>query len=182
MQKKRGAIDLSVGTIVIVVLGVLILIMGIGMVSKIGCSAVRGMQVLDDETKEQLFGMFNQDSKLAIKEMKNEIRKDITYNVGFGIQDDDGGSATYSYIVEASDLGICNFSKTEAENFIVLGRNVENIQFVGKYAGLITFFISTENQNCILKYRIVVNKNGNLYDAKEFQVSILNKGILKTFC
>jgi hypothetical protein len=181
-MKKRGAIDLSMSTIVIVIIGVVVLALGIGLISKMSCNISRGIDSLNEASKEQIFDMFTQDQKLVVKEIKNEVHKGLNYNVGFGIRDNEGSSAKYSYVVEADDLGQCDFTGEIANNFIVLGKSQEDVQFSEKYAGLITFSIPVETKNCILSYKITVNKDNQFYDAKGFQVEILNKGVMRSLC
>lgn len=180
---KRGAIELSVSTIVIMVLAVIMLIIGVMLVGKIGCGAISGINAINDQTKAQIINIFNPEDKLAVKEVVNEVNKGVDYGVGFGIKDKEGTSASYSYLVEATDLGTCKFSKSDAEGFIVLGKSSSNIN-IGEeaYVGLITFSIPVQTENCNIKYRITVNRNGQFYDAKEFQIKISNKGVLKSFC
>jgi hypothetical protein len=182
MQNKRGAIDLSIGTVVIVVIAVMVLIIGISIVSKLGCSAIRGIDTLNDATVNEIYDKFSDGSKIVVKEPKNEIRKGVDYNIALGIQDSESRQSSYSYSIEASDLGTCKFSKEVADSFIILGRTSENFGIDEKVALMVVFSIPTTTENCVLKYKISATKDNEFYDAKEFQVSILNKGIMKSFC
>ena len=179
---KRGAMELSLSTIVIVVLAILMLILGVTMITKIGCNTIHGIDTINDLTKQQIINLFSANERIAIKETSNEVYKGTEYGVGFAIRSE-GESDKYSYTISLSDKGDCKVSDSQAEDFILLGKSADNLIISDtEYMGLIEFKIPTNIENCNLRYKIDVKKANQPYSTKEFDVKISNKPFLKSYC
>jgi hypothetical protein len=181
-MKKRGAIDLSLSTIIIIILAVIMLILGVVLVKKAMCGAIKGIDVINDQTKQQIVDLFGEKKDIAVKETSNEIYKGVEYGVGFAIRNNGNSDDQFSYSVKVGDIGRCKFSESKAESFILLGRaETLTIASGDEYVGLIKFLIPSDVENCDLRYKIVV-KNGDNEYSKDFDVKILNKPFSKSLC
>lgn len=182
-MKKSGGLDLSVSTIVIVVLAVSFLIMGLVMVQKLMCGTIKGVQIIDEKSREEILRIFTPDEKLVIKERSNEITKGIGYGVGFAIRNDGSAGEEFSYEIKVSDIGTCKFSQTEALSYITTGKNMQMSIASGEdYIGLINFDFPKTIENCKLRYGIDVKSGESVYSFKEFDVSIISKSFTKNIC
>jgi len=188
MQKrgKKGAIELSIGTIVIVVLALAMLVLGLVIVTKIGCGIIKGVGDLNEKTRQEIIDLFsnNPNEKLVIKELYNDVSKESPYGVGFGIRNTGSTKATFSYDISAKDLGKCKFSAEKANDFIILGKTNKDLEISSgeDYIGKFDLNIPNDVENCDFTYSINVKKNGELYVSKEVTIRIINKPFMKSYC
>ena len=182
-MRKKGALELSVSTIVVLILSLSMLVLGLVMVNKIMCGAIIGIDNLNEQTRQEIIDLFGENEKLVIKETENKISKDVLYGVGFAIRNSNTASNEFSYEVRVSELGSCLISESEALDFIQIGHGSSmSIPSGGDYSGLIKFLVPKNIENCNLRYGIEVTNDGEVYDSKEFDVSIVKKGFSKNFC
>jgi len=175
--------ELSISTVVIVVLSLSMLILGLVFVSKTMCGAINGIGSINDQMKSEMIDLFGTDDKLVIKEASNEIYAGVSYGVGFAIRNDGSEVNEFSYSVAVSDLGGCSFSQQEAMEFIVIGESGHAVISSGDdYIGLIRFDVPKNINSCELRYNIVVKNGEEDYDFGHFDVEISKKPFSKSFC
>ena len=81
---KKGAVELSVGTIVILVIGMTMLILGIILVRTIFTGATQNVDVINKGVEDQINKLFsNSDKRIVVNLPKQEV--DIKKGVLFGI-------------------------------------------------------------------------------------------------
>jgi hypothetical protein len=183
-MEKRGAIELSLSTIVVIVLAIAFLIFGLVLLRNISCSAIGGMQKLDDYTMKQLRELFTEDSTISIIKTQNEIQRGVNYGVAFAIRNLGSNNNKFSYNVQVQDVEDCKFDKAKAESFMVLGKKADNISIsIDKdYAGLVNFEIPSDVENCNVRYIIYVKNGDQDYDSATFDVKIKPKTFTANFC
>ena len=76
-MKRRGAMELSTSTIVVVVLSILILVLGVVFVNNIMCGAIDGVKEINEATKTEIMDIFSPGDTIVIKEFNNEIAKGV---------------------------------------------------------------------------------------------------------
>ncbi len=179
----KGSMDLSISTIVVVVLAISFLLIGLVMVQKLMCGALEGINAINDETKSQISDLFQSQQKLVVKERLNLVTKGISYGVGFGVRSIDTQSTQFSYNVKVSDIGTCEFSETEALSYISVGKSADFSLPLGEdYFGLINFDFPKSVGDCKLRYGIEVKDGSEIYSFEEFDVSINSKSFSKKIC
>ena len=182
-MKKKGAVGLSMSTIVIVIISLSVLILGLVLTKNIMCAAMDGIGDLDDQMKNEIRSLFGANDKLVVKESVNEIVKGVSYGVGFGILNQGQDSEDFSYIVKASDVSSCSFSLADADDFVVLGKSSSvKISPGDDYSGLIKFEIPKSVESCHIRYSIEVMNEGSVYAFNEFDVEIKSKSFTQNFC
>ncbi len=102
-QNKKAALELSIGTVVIIVIAMSMLILGLVLVRKIFSGATDSVDTLNDKVKAQITSIFAEEgSKVAIKlgADRNAKIKQGTDNFGIGIggATQNGGSATAKHL------------------------------------------------------------------------------------
>ena len=181
-MKNRGAMELSSSTIVVVVLSILVLVFGVVFVNKVMCSAINGVDSINQEIEDEILGLFSEGEVIVIKEFNNVIPKGVVYGVGFAVRDNEL-SGDLSYTVEIEDLGDCSFDKKVAEDFILLGKSAEfNLLQGEEFIGLIKFLIPLEIHNCNLRYKISVFDQEQVKSSRLFDMEIINKKFTNSFC
>lgn len=183
-KNKKAAMEMSVGTIVTIVLLVSVLILGIFLIQRIFETAKGVVDLTDEQLKNELNQLFSQDNKLAIYPNTRhiEIKQGETDGVGMGIKNLNTGvgGQKFSYEVKVSDADIdrkCGIRDNEAENWIVTGRKEKDFSIpVGDLSiQKVLFEIPVGSPLCTIRFRIEVDSAGNSYATDFFDVEIKAK-------
>jgi hypothetical protein len=182
MKSKRGAMEMSVGTIVTIVLLVSVLILGIFLIQNIFSSAKGAIDLTDQQLRSEINKLFSEDKKLVIYPGTRlvEIEQEDTDGVGLGVKNlirGIEGSQTFSYEVIATDTADCGISKEQAESWIVTGKAEQGIPIaVGDLAVLrVTFRIPTGAPLCTARFRANIYQDQTAYATDAFDVTIQAK-------
>lgn len=182
---KKGAMELSVSTIVIVVLSMIMLIVGSVIVKKVACTTINGIDKLDENMKESIIETFKDtNQKITFKEYQNKVPKGVEYGIGFGIKNLLGSKKEFSYKINVRDVGSCNFKKEDAEKWITLGKE-DSFSIAGGeiYTSKFMLLIPENVENCKLRYTMTVYTNDKeIYDSSNVDVEIINKPLFASFC
>jgi hypothetical protein len=184
-QNRKGAIELSIGTIVVLVLAMSMLILGLVLVKNIFGTANDSIDKVRSATGKELDKLFSDESrKLAINLPNNqiEIQKNSDAFIGFAIKNTaqgESGASAFSYDVAASSIETgCQLSLAAATNYIVNGRTKSGISLLpgGDPAVQVAQISIPESAPlCTVFYDITVRKAGQPYDTQTFIVNIIGK-------
>jgi hypothetical protein len=182
---KKAQMEMSVGTIVTIVLLVSVLILGIVLIKNIFSSAKSVVDLTDQQLRSEINKLFSEDSKISIYPSTRliEIKKESTDGVGVGIKNLLVGASAnkeFSYTVSISDSDIqskCGISATTAEGWIVTGRSEENIPIpAGDFSiQKVLFEIPTGSPLCTIRYRINVQADNTAYATDFFDLKVKAK-------
>jgi hypothetical protein len=174
-MKKRG-MELTISTLVVIILALLMLVMGTILAKATFCKAILGVTSMSDLGQQEIQRLFSEqsDSNVAVKEQVNDIPKVTYYGVGFVIKNTDKVSTTpFRYSVDVVDLGDCHITEAEARDYIITTRSATaNIAVGDTYSDVIEFKIPKAAPVCSLKYKINVEKDGASYGSSIFIVTI----------
>lgn len=179
---KIAAMEMSVGTIVTIVLLMGVLVLGVFLIQNIFSSAKGAIDLTDEQLKNEINKLFSSDSKISIYPGTKfvEIKQEDTDGVGIGIRNritGQSGTTSFSYQVVASDVSDCGVSKEEAEGWIVTGQSETDIPIPsGDFVtDKILFRIPVGAPLCVVKFRINVDAGGTAYATDSFNVEIKSK-------
>jgi len=179
--EKTGALELSIGTIVVIVLAMTMLILGLVLVKTIFKGAVDITKMTNQQLKEQVSKLFGDDKKLVVYPDTRHIEVKAGKSSGFGIgiknllkgvQD-----KKFSYEVIVSDPDIrrkCGVGEREAEGWIVTGRSEDNIGLApGELiSGKVLLEVPAGSTLCTFRYRINAKYGGQAYASELMDVTI----------
>jgi hypothetical protein len=179
---KKGAIELSIGTIVIIVLAMSMLILGLILVRSIFIGAKYNVDEMNDKVKDEIAKLFVEDKKSVIylAEAIAEIEQGEPFGVGFAIQNTIA-SQRFSWSVEVDDSQIrekCGVTELQSEDWIITGREGSiEIASGDKYYRVIRFNIPegevSDISTCIVSYNFIVSKEDkSVYTAESFDVDV----------
>lgn len=181
-KNRKAAIEMSIGTIVTIVLSVSFLILGIFLIQQIGKSATSVVDLTDAQLRTELDKLFSSESKVVILPQTNTIpiKQEESNGIVIGIKNLQTGAGVgtiFSYAVVADDVSDCGISKTEAENWIATGKTGSNIQIpVGESSiGRVIFRIPTGSPLCLATYRANVNVGSGIYKSVPFVIEVKAK-------
>ena len=180
IKDKSGAIEMSIGTIVIIVLAMTMLILGIFLVQKIFKSATGAVDLTDEQLRSEINKLFGEDKELVIypSSRRVEIKQGKTDGVGIGIKNFDA-TDVYSYNVVANSGNNCpeDFEDTDAFNLIILGDSEEGIAIeAGGFAYRKVLLEIPQNAPiCSIRYSISVTSEGGRTFPEFFDITIKAK-------
>ncbi|VVB83721.1 Uncharacterised protein [uncultured archaeon] len=181
-RNRSGQMEMSIGTIVTIVLLVTLLIGGIFLIQKISKSATGVVDLTDQQLRNEINKLFSEDNKMSVYPGTRlvEIAQTSTDGVGFGIknlQEGANAQSTFSYAVSASDVGNCGISKEEAESWIILGKAEDSLSIPSgdSIVRKVLFDIPVGSPLCTARFKIEVKAGETAYASDFFDVKIKAK-------
>jgi hypothetical protein len=164
MSNKKAAMEMSVGTIVTIVLLMTVLILGLVLVRTIFTGAIDNIDGIDQAVKGEINKLFAEGSskKIVIYPPTKLIRiKKGTDNLGFGfsIRNVEGEAEKFSYSISAEETN-CGMSLSEAEDLITLGKKRNDIVIsagsIMENPIFVRFGIPETAPPCQIRYSILI--------------------------
>jgi len=184
-RNRSAQIEMSIGTIVTIVLLVAFLILGVVLIRNIFTSAKGIVSMTDTELKSQVDQLFSAEDKISVYPDTRyvEIKQESTDGVGFGIknlQQGVAGSTTFSYVVQVSDTDIktkCGIDAATAESWITTGKAETEIPIASGDISVqkVLFEIPVGAPLCTIRFRINVNQGTTIYATDFFDMKVLPK-------
>ena len=185
MKNNKAAIELSIGTIVIIVLAMSMLILGLVLVKNIFSGSSEAVTNINKGVINEINSLFTKaDTRLAIYPTTARItltqgQKDGGF--AFSVKNNDVKEAKFSYSVEVDpDFLIqkqCNMGKREADDWLILSSGSVTIP-PGRSMNepeLILFTIPETAPPCTIPYNMVIKKDTSVYDSRKVYVTIQGK-------
>jgi hypothetical protein len=178
---KKGAIELSIGTIVIIVLSMSMLILGLVLIRGIFFGAIDITEMTDSQLKDEVSKLFGEEKKLVVYPDTRhiEIKSGDISGFGIGIKNLLTGvqNEQFSYEVVVSDPDIeskCGVSEQEALDWISPGRAETDIGLApGEFvSGKVLLTIPEGSRFCTFRYRINVLYGESAYASELMDVTI----------
>jgi hypothetical protein len=181
-MNKKGAMEMSVGTIVTIVLLMAVLVLGIFLVQRIFKSATGAVDLTDEQLRSEIYKLFGEDKELVIYPSSGrvEIKQEETDGVGIGIKNlltGVSGTQTFSYEVVVSDASDCVETESEIEEWFTVGRAESDIPIaVGDSAvQKVLFRIPSGTSLCTARFRVNVEVGGEAYKTDVFDITVKAK-------
>ncbi|MEK6872106.1 MAG: hypothetical protein AABX16_04345 [Nanoarchaeota archaeon] len=181
-EGKGGALELSIGTIVILVLAMSMLILGLVLVRTIFTGAKYNVETMNDKVRDQINALFVEDQEgfLYLAENKANIDQGKSFGVAFGIQNL-GKNQKFKWQVEVADDNVrkkCGVTDRQAEEWMTTGSSGDITLASGdKYIDRVLFNIPKNSvsdiSTCVIRYRIVIKQeDGSPYVTLPFDVDV----------
>jgi len=181
-MRKKGAMELSIGTVVIIVLAMAMLILGLVLVRSIFSGAKYNIEKMNEKVEGEINKLFVED-KRAVLYLPNrlaEIKQGDPYGIAFGIQNA-VATQTFKWEVEVDDSKIkdkCGVTELQAEGWIITGGDGSASVASGqKYYDIIRFNIPegvvSDISTCIVRYKlIIIQEDGIPYQTEAFDIDV----------
>ena len=178
-KSKHAAMEMSVGTIVTVVLLMAVLVMGIFFITKIRSTGSNAIDQINDAIQNQINQLFTSSSgPLVVFPASQSItikRGDTPKGFAFELKNPDNAQATFSYTVAESSLHDCGSLTAEQANGFVIGASGTFTAGPGAQssAQLVKFEVPSTAPACTVVYNLVVSgTSGSTYtDSKNVFVT-----------
>ena len=185
INKKRAAMEMSVGTLVTIVLLMVVLVLGIVLVRTIFTSGTNAVNEIDAQVQDQINKLFaDEATKFVVYPPSREIsvEQGDTGGVGFSMRNTGElgpGSKSFTYTVTATDIenGCGMSSLPEANKLITLGQTGTYSLNAGHkmdQAALIKFSVPKVTPLCLIRYQIKVISGSTTYGQTDFDLKIVS--------
>lgn len=183
INTKKGAIELSINTIVVIVLALSMLILGFVLIQNIFDGAKYNIQQINDKSKDEINKLFVDDTIKAVVYLDNngaEIKQGKPFGIAWALQTN-GKSQTFNWEVEVKDdrvMDKCGVSAEEAELWVSTGGSGDvGLASGDKHHDVINFNIPENSvsdiSSCLIRYRIVITQeDGSPYKTVSFDVDV----------
>ncbi|MAG11021.1 hypothetical protein CMI44_01780 [Candidatus Pacearchaeota archaeon] len=172
-KNKHAAMEMSVGTIVTIVLLMTVLVLGLILIRTIFKSSVENIEGIDTAVKSEIEKLFseNENKKIVIYPPTREVEiKKGEENRGFGLSVRNVGNedGKFSYDITAEETN-CNIQLAKAEDLIALNKKRNNIVIpAGSIMDdpiFVKFDIPETTPPCKIVYSINMEKGTQLYGS-----------------
>jgi hypothetical protein len=180
LKNRRAAMEMSVGTIVTIVLLMAVLVLGIFLVQKIFSSSSNAIDTVDKEVQSQIEQLFaDEGKKIAVYPTSREItlkKGDTPKGFAFSVRNNDVESAEFTYTVDASDVSSCGsgITKEKANAFLLGGSGKFNLGPGNALdlARLVKFNIPETAPPCTIIYDLEIKKATEAYAGADVFATI----------
>lgn len=180
MENKIGAMEMSMGTIVTIVLLMTVLILGGFLISKIFTSGTGAIDEIDNAIQNEINKLFAEEGrKLVVYPSSRQIvlkKDDDPKGFAFSVKNDDVENAEFTYSVEAGDISKCgsSFKKETAESYLI-GSSGKFSLGPGNSLDiprLVKFSIPESAPPCTIIYNLEIKKGTDSYSGADIFVVI----------
>ncbi len=182
-MKKRGAMEMSVGTIVTIVLLMAVLVLGIFLVQKIFKSATGAVDSIDSEVQSEIRKLFAEEgSTLAIYPTSRQItlkKEDDPKGFAFSVRNAGVESQDFAYTIRADpnfDFTKCgsSFREEQANNWLIVSSGSFSLGPGNELElpELVLFSVPPSAPPCTIPYRVDVEIDGESYVGTKIFVTI----------
>jgi hypothetical protein len=181
-KNKRAALELSIGTIVILVLAMSMLILGLILIRTIFSGAKFNVETMNQKVESEINKLFVEDQRAVIYLPNRiaEIKQGDEFGLGFGIQNA-VATQKFRWSVTVADDNIrkkCGVRENEAEAWITTGGTGSvDVSSGQKYTDIVRFNVPegavSDISTCIIRYKLEINKeDGTPYTTEPFDIDI----------
>ncbi len=188
IKSKKAALELSIGTIVILVLAMSMLILGLILIRTIFTGAKYNVDTMNKKVEAEINKLFVEDQRavLYLPNRLAEIKQGKEFGIAFGIQNN---IATQKFkwglkVIDDSPVAAntikrkCGVSVTEVERWVTTGGSGNaDIASGQKYLDIIRFNIQegtvSDISTCIVRFQLVIKKeDGTVFTTEPFDVDV----------
>lgn len=170
---SKGAMEMSVGTIVTIVLLMSVLVLGLFFVQRIFTSGSNAIDSIDSQVQSEINQLFSDGAnKVAVFPTSRDIslKRGDSVPKGFAFSvynDNNEPSSSFSYTINADDVTDCGSTMTKqiADSYVLGGTGTFNLgpASILENARLVRFSVPESAPGCTIFYNLEVKRNGILY-------------------
>lgn len=178
---KKAQMQMSVGTIVTIVLLMTVLILGLVLVRNIFGSGISAIDQVDTAIQNEINSLFAEEGKPIVvypasRQIKLDKGDDVPKGFAFSIKNNDVDPAEFSYTVEAQDISKCgtSFTKNDADGFLLGGSGSFSLGPGNDLdlARIVKFDVPETAPPCTIIYNLEVLKDNQPYSSADVFVTI----------
>jgi len=182
MRNKKAAMEMSIGTLVTIVLLMSVLVLGFVLVQKIFGTAKGAIDMTEQQLYKKINELFSSDEGQRVmiypQTRSLTIKKKKSDAFGWSVYNDHADEESFSAQVSVTEIGTgCIMTETQAENLISLGKLRSDIRVASAsrltHPKKIIFDIPDTASVCQITYTLdVTDKEGAIYDSVDLLLTI----------
>lgn len=180
MKGKKAAMEMSIGTLVTIVLLMAVLILGVFLVQKIFSGSSDAVDTINNEVINQINSAFSDSSsKLAVVPPSREVdlkKGEDPKGFAFSVINDEVESAQFTYQVIATDVSRCGstMSEAKAESYLLPKEGQFSLGPSGQLdpPRLFKFEIPESAPSCTMIYQIEIMRESVPYASADLFVNV----------
>ena len=166
MKNKKAAMEMSVGTIVTIVLLMTVLILGLVMIRTIFKGSIENINSVDQSVKNEINKLFSEDTSRPVVVYPTSrliiIKKGNQDYLGFAfsIRNLETEKQTFTYEIKTEGNSDCKISSQEALSWIKAGgRGSTTVSASSSMTDpeFVRFLIPSTTPACLIRYNVMVN-------------------------
>ena len=178
---NKGALEMSVGTIVTIVLLMTVLVLGIYFIQKIFISGENAINVVDVQVQNEINQLFSKgDQKLSVYPSSRDITikkgGDVLKGFAFSVYNNGNEEASFEYSLQPDDWSDCGETITEqkASGYIRGGSGTFSLGPSNylENARLVRFNFDEDTPACTIFYNLDVKRDGSSYSSAQIVINI----------
>lgn len=185
MRSKRAAMEMSVGTIVTIVLLMSVLVLGIFLIQRIFWGSQDAVTAINDQVQNEINKLFSEEGKMVViypgnRNIKIDKGDDTPAGFAFSINNKDVESHSYAYTVSASEgydyAGKCGSTMTlaRANGYILEKAGTQRVAASSQMQmpELVMFQVPESATACIIPYKLMIDQDGEPFQDITVYVAI----------
>lgn len=183
MKNKKAAMEMSVGTIVTIVLLMSVLVLGIFLVQKVFSSGTNAVDQINQQVENEITKLFSEEGvTLAIFPNSRQIgiKQGESKGFAFSVFNKENEEYSYSWTVEALDSfdfpGRCGsgMTKEKADNFLIVPSGSFDLSGSNQMEipELVLFDIPETAPLCTIPYRLEIRRGGDAFQGTTVFIEI----------
>jgi len=178
-MKKRGAIELSMTTVVVIVLAMTMLILGLTLIRTIFVGAKYNVEILNEKVKGEINKLFVEEEQRSAVYLAGDtakIKQGESFGIAFAIKNT-GADGIFSYETKLLQK---NCVRDDPLKWFVLEPRASGISIPGGsvFHDKLSLKPETTAELCIAKFIVEIKKDGMVYDSPYFIIEMQGKGII----
>jgi len=179
MRSKKAAMELSISTIVVIVLAMSMLIFGLILIKNIFAAGQNAIKMTDDQLSNELSKMYGAELKLGVypnsKQIEVVLGKQGAFGVGIkNLRSGSTANTKFSYEVEVSDSRVeekcgSGYSAEYMMALISVGESETDISIATgeTYVTRVMFEPPTGGPLCTVRFRVTAKVNNEVYGSPQ---------------
>lgn len=171
IKNKKAAMEMTMGTIVTIVLLVSVLVLGLVLVRSIFSSATNAVDLTDQQLQNEIQKLFaDGDKKVVIYPNTKmiEIKQGEEGGFAFSIRNTESKDGVFSYKLSVGEIPSgCDLTEEEADELIILGKEGDNINIPSGRSMDEPKRINIQSEDttnlCTIRYSLDIEKDGEIY-------------------
>jgi hypothetical protein len=180
LKEKNAAMEMSVGTIVTIVLLMIVLVLGIFFIQKIFTTGTNAIDTIDNEIQNQLQKLFAEETRtVAVYPTSRDVivkKGDTPKGFAFSVRNNDVKDSTFNYQVLAMDVSSCggSITKDNANSYLLGGSGSFSLSAGNslELPRLVRFNIPESAPPCTIIYNLKITKSSDGRESPYTDVDI----------
>jgi hypothetical protein len=183
MKNKKAAMEMSVGTIVTIVLLMSVLVLGIFLIQNIFGGSQDAVDQINDQVQNEINKLFSEEGQsLAIFPNSREItlKQGESKGFAFSVNNKNVESHSYTWSVSALDgfdfVGKCGsgMTKSKADSFLLVSNGAFDLGGSSQMAlpELVKLDIPETAPLCTIPYKLTIKQDGGIFPGTTIFVTI----------